>query len=63
MLLGQDIQGEQIDLLATVSITGVDGDGDPQAVNVNLQVQDDKPFCITGRGHHCCGRRKTYLTA
>ena len=47
LLLGSEIQGEQIDELATVSITGVDYDGDPAAVNVTLQVQDDMPFCIT----------------
>ena len=47
MLLGQDIQGEQIDLLDTVTITAQDADGDTVDVNVNLQVQDDQPFSIT----------------
>ena len=47
LLLGQDIQGEQIDHLATVSITGQDADGDTVAVNVTLNVQDDIPSCFT----------------
>jgi len=43
MLLGQDDQGEQTDVLDTVSITGQDADGDLQAVDVTLQVTDDMP--------------------
>jgi len=43
LLLGQGMQGEQTDVLATVSITGQDADGDPVAVNVTLQVTDDIP--------------------
>jgi|GEM_PF-894416 len=43
MLLGQDIQGEQIDALATVSVTGVDGDGDPLNVPLTISVVDDIP--------------------
>uniref|UniRef100_UPI00145DC882 type I secretion C-terminal target domain-containing protein n=1 Tax=Aromatoleum evansii TaxID=59406 RepID=UPI00145DC882 len=45
-LLGTDTQGEQIDTLATVSITGKDADGDTQAVSVTLKVQDDVPVAI-----------------
>jgi len=47
MLLGEGEQGEQIDELATVVITGVDNDGDEIGVGVALQVQDDVPLCIT----------------
>jgi T1SS-143 domain-containing protein len=48
MLLGnEDNQGEQINELATVVITGVDKDGDEIDVGVKLQVQDDVPLCIT----------------
>lgn len=47
MLMGQGEDGEQIDLLDTVTINAVDGDGDPLDVNVNLQVQDDVPLWLT----------------
>ncbi|NMG32743.1 VCBS domain-containing protein, partial [Aromatoleum evansii] len=48
LLLGTDTQGEQIDTLATVSITGKDADGDTQAVSVTLKVQDDVPALLAG---------------
>lgn len=47
MLLGDGVQGEQVDDLATVVIIGVDKDGDEIGVGVKLQVQDDVPLCIT----------------
>jgi VCBS repeat-containing protein len=43
LISGED---EQTDVLATVSITGVDGDGDPVTVNVKLQVTDDVPVAV-----------------
>jgi len=43
ILLGQNIQGEQIDTLATVSVIGVDGDGDPLNVPLTINVVDDVP--------------------
>ncbi len=45
LISGED---EQIDTLATVSITGVDGDGDPISVPVTLNVQDDMPQLLYG---------------
>jgi T1SS-143 domain-containing protein len=46
LLMGEGEQGEQTDLLSTVTITGVDGDGDPLDIDVNLQVQDDVPVVL-----------------
>uniref|UniRef100_UPI001B7F9BA9 nidogen-like domain-containing protein n=1 Tax=Desulfomicrobium escambiense TaxID=29503 RepID=UPI001B7F9BA9 len=43
MLMGQDLQGEQIDTLATVSVIGIDGDGDPLNVPLVISVVDDMP--------------------
>ena len=44
VLLGQEIQGEQTDILATVAITGQDADGDEgPPVYVDLFVTDDVP--------------------
>lgn len=45
MLMGQDVQGEQTDFLAKVTVTGQDYDGDERDVNVNLYVDDDVPKC------------------
>ncbi len=46
MLLGQGVQGEQVNFLDRVTITGEDGDGDPIGVVVDLKVQDDIPSCF-----------------
>jgi hypothetical protein len=43
MLMGQGVQGEQIDVLSTVQIIGADSTGDTVAVPVILNVQDDVP--------------------
>ncbi|SFL35701.1 hypothetical protein SAMN05421830_101765 [Desulfomicrobium norvegicum] len=43
MLLEPNDQGEQINVLGSVIITGVDGDYDPIEVPLTLRVQDDVP--------------------
>lgn len=46
MLLGQGVQGEQIDVLSTVQIIGADSSGDTVAVPLTLSVQDDVPVLL-----------------
>lgn len=43
MLLGQGVQGEQTDCLATVTVIGQDMDGDQAEVDLYLKVDDDVP--------------------
>ncbi|MFQ6538239.1 MULTISPECIES: beta strand repeat-containing protein [Aphanothece] len=43
LLLGVDVQGEQINTLATVTFTGKDNDGDLATINLTLQDKDDIP--------------------
>lgn len=47
VLLGQGIQGEQINQLASLSLTGADKDGDPVTIGLNLDVKDDIPVVTT----------------
>ena len=40
------IQGENILYLPAITVTGVDGDGDPVGVPLNISIQDDKPELV-----------------
>jgi len=46
MLLGEGVQGEQINVLGTVQIVGVDTTGDEVEIPLTLSVQDDVPEII-----------------
>lgn len=55
LLLGEGVQGEQINLLGTVQIIGADTTGDTVEIPLALSVQDDVPeidvFVRTGQGY------------